>query len=121
MAKLEHSEIDEAALREWLASNVELANALGEAADEVADKARIHVATHHIRYHGKPYEVKTRVVTGNGDTNPLTAVINAPLGAFLGTDKGLRHQVGAWGHKVDLWHRADDYILRDSADSLWVG
>jgi hypothetical protein len=121
MAKLEKSSIDDAAIRDFLQSNSELASALSDVADEVAAGANIRVNAR-AKYHGRGvgYKTRVRVVKGRAENNPLTSIVDAPAGAFLGTEKGIRHQVGAWGHKVDLWHKADNYDLAASADSLWV-
>lgn len=116
MTSVRDSSIDEAALRAAAQQWQGLADALDEVAGEVAGQARAHVAAAHRKYAGRglPYRVRTR--SGTGPDGMPRATITAPLGAFLGTRTGLRLQSRAWGHVTELYHVADDYVLRDAAD-----
>lgn len=126
MAHLEDSHVDIAALREFLAASTELASALSDVANKVASTAKVNVETRAAekkdgilsKKRGVGYKVSTKVVEGRGEENPMSAVITAPAGAFLGTNSGLREQTRAYGHPTSLWHVADHYDLADAA-SLW--
>ena len=49
----------------------------------------------------------------------ITGTVSAPAPAnLLSTAKGIRHQTRAWGHRVSLWHKADDAFLRRSFDDV---
>ena len=112
MAKLESSSFDLDAFKEAASRAPELLDALQAEANDIAGKARAHVAAAHHRYRGFPYKVSTRLYTTGGKPR---VVIRAPLGAFLGTNTGERHQTRAYGHPVSLWHPAADYVLADDA------
>lgn len=55
---------------------------------------------------------RIKASTEDGITG-VNGKVTAPAPAnLLSTAKGVRHQVTAWGHRVDLWHKADNAFLK---------
>jgi hypothetical protein len=108
-----NGDIDHEGIREFLATSGELKALLGQMADDLAKRIRVKAA-HHSKTGRMAGKIKGSVIVSNGElTGKVT--VKAPAN-LLGTKTGLRHQVTAWGNKVDLWHKADDYFV---AEALW--
>jgi pheromone shutdown protein TraB len=102
------SEIDHEGIDALMHSD-EMERLMAELAEQVATSARILAPKRTGRMASR---IKSR--TENSAVGVIGRVLAPAPANLLSTARGIRHQVTAYGHRVNLWHPADRPFLRQA-------